>query len=474
MQIKRLFASLNLLTTALLLSVLFIMVNWVASRRYVRHDVSRIKLMALSDKSRQVLNQLKAPVHITVFYQPQHHLYQMVRDLLKEYQQATPKIEVEYVDPERDLDRANQVAQQFQIDRINMVIFAFGERHKSLSDADLAELDYDQLAMGGEPQVRTFKGEDAFTSAILGVTQPFQPMVWITTGHGEKSVEDMDDFGISDVKALLERENMKVESTSLLQRTEIPSTVNAVMIPGPTKRFTEPELLLLQAYLDRGGRVLAMVDPLQDTGLDGLLHRWGAELGMDIVVDPALRLPMVSPTNLVIMTYVRHPIVERIDVQRLITVFPGTRSVRPAAERAELTATALAMTSEAGWGETSVSASTTEAGFDEGRDVKGPVSIAVAVERSGASASRLVAIGDSELIVNAQLFNAPGNSDFILGCFHWLVGQEQLIGIGAKPLEFIRLNLTAHQLRLAFWLGVFGLPLLCGALGAGVWWRRRT
>jgi hypothetical protein len=110
--------------------------------------------------------------------------------------------------------------------------------------------------------------------------------------------------------------------------------------------------------------------------------------------------------------------------------------------------------------------------FDEGKDVKGPVTIAIATERKSPAVTRLVVIGDSDFVSNGQLSNI-GNADLALGALHWLVEQERLIGIGPKPLESIKLQMTATQMSGVFWFSFAGLPCLLGALGALMWWVRR-
>ncbi|MBI3312068.1 MAG: GldG family protein [Candidatus Omnitrophica bacterium] len=469
MNVRKWLIGLNLAATLALLGALFIFVNFIASRRYVRLDLTKTKITALSDKTRQVLKQLQQPVKIIVFYQPGQHLYELIRDVLKEYEAASPKLSIDYVDPEQDRARALQLAKQFEIDRENLVVFEAGTRHKYLSDTDLAEYDYATAGLGTQPAVKSFKAEEAFTSAIVSVTQATQPLVWVTKGHGEKAIDDVEPAGLAELKKRLEQENMRVEAVTLLERSDIPPDVSAILIAGPTRRFTEQELLLVQSYLERGGRLLALVDPLTDSGLDGLFSRWGIELGQNIVVDPARQLPFVSAANLFVTTYTQHPIVEKM--QTLMTLFPLARSVQPAHDLKGVTVTKLALTSESGWGETETN--TKPFKFNEGTDLKGPVSIAVAAERPAATPTRLVVIGDSDFVGNAQLPNV-GNADFALGTFHWLAAQEQLIGIGPKPFESIKLNLTAAQMSGVFWFNLAGLPSLSIFLGLGVWWLRRT
>lgn len=494
-----------LLVTLALLVALSILVNFIAIRRYVRVDLTKTKLSTLSDQTIQVLTHLTEPVSVAVFYQPQtaegqrNALYPLLTDLLKEYERYAPRLTVEYIDPFRDRAKAERLAKQFDIDRLNVVIVHAGSRHKYLSDPELAQYDYAAMDVTGQPAIKAFLGEAALTSAILTVTQTAQPMVWVTTGHGEKALEDTQELGLTELKKRLEQANMQAEAVTLLEHPEIPPTVNAVIIAGPTRRFTDQELQLLTAYLERGGRLLTLIDPDTDTGLEAMLNAWGVDVGHDIVVDPGRQLPFVSAANLFVTTYTKHPIVDKM--QTLMTLFPLARSVRPAATHEGLKVTALALTSPKGWGETTTEVSAFQ--FNEAKDLRGPVSIAVAVERLPApprlasqreaggaqarqpeppkdgrtetamAAARLVVIGDSDFASNSQLSNV-GNLDFALGCLNWLVAQEHLIGIGPKPMESLRLHFTAVQMTGLFWLSFAGLPLLFALLGVVMWWSRRT
>ena len=477
-------SSANFLVAVALLGVLFIMVNFIASRRYARHDFSRQQMTALSEQTLHTLSSLTEPVSVVVFYQPTSRLYELIHDLLDEYARRSPKVQVEYVDPQQDVARARQLVKTFDIkvdpddpNSMNYVIFQVGTRHKRLSDSDLAEYDFTSMSLGGQPRVKTFRAEDAFTSAMISVTRPVTLRVWFTSGHDEKLLEDEELTGLSEVRKALTQQDMTVETVTLLERAEIPADVKLVVIAGPTRRFTEQEIGLLQQYLERGGKVLALLDPLDETGLEAWLAKWGVVVGRDIVVDPARQLPFVSAANLFVTEYTIHPLVEKM--KTLATLFPLARSVRPAQTLPEgMAVTALALTSAKGWGETQTAVNTFE--FNESQDLKGPVSIAVAAERTisapdgkSSAKARLVVIGDSDFAINAQLPNA-GNRDFLLGAVYWLTEQEQLIGIGPKPLNTVKLNLTGQQLTGVGWFSFLALPLACGLLGALMWWTRRT
>jgi hypothetical protein len=56
----------------------------------------------------------------------------------------------------------------------------------------------------------------------------------------------------------------------------------------------------------------------------------------------------------------------------------------------------------------------------------------------------------------------------------WLTKKTQLVAVGPKQPEHVRLTLTDGQLRSAFWMSIVGMPLCGILLGTCVWWRRRT
>ncbi len=463
----------NVTVMLVLAFLLFGMVNFLSARHYHRFDLTKIKIYSLSDQSKAILKELKQPIKITIFFQPTHVLYGPIRELLQGYQyHGNKKVEVEFVDPGRDYARAKMLAEKYKIDDMNLVIFENGDRNKYISAQEIAEYDYQGFFGGGAPKLRAFKGEEAFTSAILAVTEERKPTIYFMTGHGEKETQKADPAtGYSAVFQLLQHANFDVHELSLLREGKIPQGADLVILAAPNVALAEMEIQELGVYLDGGGKLLLMIDPLAESGLVEFLKKNGIELGNDIVVDPAKKLPFVSPANVFITEYGSHPITEKI--QGLATLFPLARSVSPTMPLpSNISTVELAKTTSYGWGETKTTQN--EFQFNEGEDKKGPVSIAVAMEKKleGEKTARMVVIGDSDFISNSQLGNL-GNKDFFFNGIHWLVQQEKKIAIGPKIPEQVNLNLNASQMGQIFWETIIGLPLLSMVLGGAVLWRRR-
>jgi len=78
------------------------MVNWLGFRHYARADWTKSQIYSLSDKTLNVLKGVTGDVKVIVFMTPSTPLFAETKELLARYQAKTPKLSVEYIDPERD------------------------------------------------------------------------------------------------------------------------------------------------------------------------------------------------------------------------------------------------------------------------------------------------------------------------------------------------------------------------------------
>src|SRR5215831_2038952 len=103
-KIGRVRIGLNVVVQIALVLFLAAMVNSLAFKHYRRWDFSRDQKYALSDKTKRFLNTLKGKMRVTVFFSPTTPITADIQNLLTEYQYAGKgKIDVEHIDPERNL-----------------------------------------------------------------------------------------------------------------------------------------------------------------------------------------------------------------------------------------------------------------------------------------------------------------------------------------------------------------------------------
>jgi ABC-type uncharacterized transport system involved in gliding motility auxiliary subunit len=261
-----------------------------------------------------------------------------------------------------------------------------------------------------------------------------------------------------------------------------------VVIAGPRQPFTEAEIAALGAYLDRGGDMMIMVDPGVDSGLGPLVSRWGIELGQNYVVEGDPRLTVQSPFLPVVQRLGAHPVTDKITGLPVVFLIP-TNIVTPAQPPTGFKITPIAQTGDRSWAETDAGAlrNPQSLQLNEGQDVKGPLTLAVAVEQNdpaaaqadtpeqAAAKSRVLIFGTSQLASNAtsQFGGQVANTDLFVNGSSWLVGDDELISIKPRPPDQRTLFLTAAQRTFLMLSSIVFVPALVLAIGIFVWWSRR-
>ena len=486
---RRFKTGVNVWVAVALAGVLALMVNILADKYYTRWNLSAGGYYALSDKTKAMIEALDTEVHVVVFFQKRHELFDDVRNLLKEYQYeaagAEPRrLTVEFVDPDRDLARARDLKRKYDIAEANVVVFEAGQRRKYVAAKDLGEYDYRLTgARSVEKKRATFRGEQVFSSAIQSVVQSAAPVVYCLTGHGER---DISEFGKQDgyaaIARVMRRDNVVVKPLLLGEQTAVPEDCSALLVAGADRKLAEAEAELLSDYLTRNGRMLVLMDPGAQTGMEELLAEWGVRLALDVVVDPHRTL---TGRELYVTQYGLHPVTRGL--QKVATIFYLPRSVSPLATEAPKGATAdrprvtvLAASTKDGWAETDLNE--TPATFDPASDRRGPVPVAVAVEKGPVGGidveikpTRLVVIGDSTFVSNGALKSAGGgNVDFFLSALNWLVEREALMAIGPKAPGVLNLDMTRRELMRVYLVVVGVIPAVVAFAGVLVWLRRRN
>src|SRR5579872_254120 len=73
--------------------------NWLADHHNKSVDVTANKQFTLSDETKKITGNLKRDV--TIYYFDKSDSYDRARDMLDRYRNLSPKIKVDYVDPDK-------------------------------------------------------------------------------------------------------------------------------------------------------------------------------------------------------------------------------------------------------------------------------------------------------------------------------------------------------------------------------------
>src|SRR2546429_3282391 len=281
-KIGRIRIGFNVLVQIVLVLFLVAMVNSFAFKHYARWDFSRDQKYTLSDKTKRFLDTLKGKMRVTIFFSPNTPIAADVQNLLTEYQYAgNGKIDIEHIDPERNLSRAKELFDKYKVvTDESLLVLDYEGRNKTVKASEMADIDQSGVAFGEGPRVAAFKGEQAITSAVMDLVEGKKKTLAYVLGHKEPTL--LENSAISLLKAFIENENIRFQELNLFDVDSVPAEMNAIVIIGPQYDFSDREMKLLRYFWDKQGRILLLLDPAARTPrLDAFLNELGVKVNDD-------------------------------------------------------------------------------------------------------------------------------------------------------------------------------------------------
>src|SRR5947209_8774211 len=500
-KIQRLQIGLNLLIQLILIFFLVSAVNWIGFRHYKRWDMSRGQKYAMSDKTKRFLNTIKGEVRVTVFFSPNTPITGDVANLLAEYQYAAKgKIDVENIDPQRNLSRAKELFDKYKVvSDESLLVIDYQGRNKTVKASEMAEIDSSGMAFGEGPRVTAFKGEQAITSAMIDLVEGKKNAIGYITGHKEPLIVEPSPLAaqqqpqqsqqspISVLKTFIENENIKFQELNLFNEPQIPADIKTVMIAGPQYDLSDREMKLLHDFWNKQGRILLLIDPSAKTPkLNAFLN----ELGVKVNDDRLMAFVRTGIEELALIRDVQarflgeSPVTKRLANVRTI-FFGGTSSITLQPERVHVANIRLQPLIEAEKGYFAETDYNTNDQVKLQADAKkagaAPLTIGVSIEKGGSAdervqmnSSRMVVVSNATFIRDNALTQDQQALDFISASANWLLSREQLIGIAAKVPKTLTFSLNEDALRSLRWMILVLMPLVFVVLGTAVWWKRRA
>ncbi|MGE0680989.1 MAG: GldG family protein, partial [Candidatus Binatia bacterium] len=435
--------------SAVLYAVLFlsilIFVNFLSARHHHRWDLTESGVYSLSPQTVGILQRLDQPLTIHAFVEagsdPQ------LRELLDSYHYVSDKVTFSVIDP----DKQPNLAEQYQVTTVPAIHLQYDDRSNIVNKI----------------------AEEELTNGIIKVTRAEKKTIYFLEGHGEPSIDDINDpKGYGQIKNTLDNESYEVKKLVLSEGAAIPDDANLVIIGGAERSLLPHETQALDAYLkkDKGGHALFLLNPRATPELAAYLADWGVQIGNDVIVDEQIQLLKGRTFTLTpfVTTYGMHKITEELSRRgsAALTTYGISRSVESQQDgKKGITAVSLAKTGPNSWAETDLESvfQKQTARLDE-QDRHGPISLAVAVtanlkdmglDKDGVS--RLAVFGNA-VFANNQFIGQYFNRDLLMNTICWLIGEEGLISVRASTMRASRVQFTAQQGTLIFYLSVLILP----------------
>lgn len=303
-------AGTNALVSTLAVLAILGVVNLIAARASVRLDLTETQRFTLAPQTQALLQGLEEPAKVWLF-SPQPN--EANTTLLENYRRvAGGNFDYEYVDPQANPG----LVQQFDVGQVGDVFLEVGEQRQYVQ------------TVGVEPLT-----EAQLTRSLANVLGGDRLTVYFLQGHGEPTLLPGGEDSISKAVRALEEATAVAEPLNLIEAGRVPEDADVVVLVSPESQLFAPEIEALQAFLNEGGGVLALVDPNTDPGLSGFLDEWGIGLGDRVAIDPERWVQGYGPVAPLVIDYGDHPITE--DFGQNYSLFPVVRPVEYATDADE-------------------------------------------------------------------------------------------------------------------------------------------
>jgi hypothetical protein len=325
-----------------------------------------------------------------------------------------------------------------------------------------------------------YPSEQNITSAMLRLVGGSEgPVIYFDVGHGEADLASERDHGFSALTSALRNEGMRLRAFVGAASLDVPDDAAVLVLASPERGLLLAELDALERYLQRGGRLLVLLEPRARTNLGELLERWGFSLPDAVLVDrqSSPLLEEAQPLALVVNRFgSSHPVTRKMS-SRTMVLLPTTRPVlavrkpQPDDDLAE-----LVYTSRRAWAESDVEAALAgrEIRPDPGELAGGELPIAAAgrYPRPDGEA-RIVVIGDRDFASNRWI-RSLYNLDLLMNAVLWLAEQDARVAIRPKVWTPDTQPLPLETTLSYFYSLALALPELLLLLGIHAWYRQRS
>ena len=463
-------ASISGLSTALAIALVF-PVNYLANAHLPEIDVAYFRTTKAGSASLALVRNLPEPVKATLFFAPGNDVKEQVEPYFASLADASDgRFSYTVVDQAME----PELAEALKVRDNGYIALSAGElteKFKVGDDIDKAKRDLKKL--------------DATTQKHLLKLAKGQRNVYMLTGHGEASARESDNQmrKLNAFKRLLQDQNFKVNTFGVTDGSTdtIPEDAALLVLAAPTQSLLPEEETVIAAYLNRGGALLVLAEPLppQVIAENGGTHPLDTVLaGLGVKTTPNYlahatqfykRRGGISDRVMIISNrFGSHPAVKEMSRRSaenavLLPTVSGISEI----EGGEAKVSALLRSFDGTWEETNGNM------MRDATEKEAVFQLAVAVEGPEGKPYRAIVVGDVTAFSDPVIKFSRGNDQFAKDSVRWLVGDEDLAG-DTESEEDVKIEHTRNDDTLWFMSTIFGMPLLVLLAGVFLVRKRRS
>ena len=454
--------SYSLILTVIVLAIAIVINVFVSALpvNLTKYDISSSKLYSITSNTKAVVNALEDDI-TTYWIVQSGEEDTIIENLLGKYDSLSNHIEIVKKNP----DIFPTFADQYTDETVqnNSLVVECGERSRFIS--------YDNIYLQ-EADVYTyspntsFDGEGVITSAIDYVTSEELPQMYVLEGHGELELPPT----FSDK---IEKENIEINTFSLLNVDSIPEEADCILIYGPTSDISVEEKDLLASYISEGGKLLVMAGTTEDGILENLyslLSDYQVEVCEGVVVEEDREHYAFQAPYVLIPDMTSNEITDSLIEENYFPIMPISSGLILEETADSEGVTKLLTTSDSAFSKIDgYGLSTYEK--EEG-DIEGPFAVAVTIDSS--NDGKLIWFASSSFLDDTyNAYSSGANVDMAMNALSSMLGETKAMVIRSKSLNYNYLTISdsTSSLLKATMIGIF--PLVYLGIGIYVIVRRR-
>lgn len=442
--------------------------QYVASAFDVRRDLAHFRTTEPGEATRNLIRSLDEPLEAHLFFPPGNEVGERVRAYFEALRSLSPKLTI----AEHDHPLEPKLAKELGVSTNGTIVLRRGSRKES-----------SWVGTDLEKSRHVLRTLDSDVQKRLRQVAKSRRTVYLTSGHGERlknpSVVGDERATVALLQDLLQNLNFDVRPLSAAEGLgqEVPRDAAAVLVLGPTRAFSEPEALALEAYGKRGGRLFLALDPESGLAFDELTRPLGLSFAPTVLCDDKFfarsrRHSTADRSIIFTRSYSSHPAVTTLGKTQTPLLFMGAGSLDERAPRPQgLRIDFAARTGLNTWADSQPGFE-----FESPPEQRKAWSLLAALTRSAESGKpedefRGLVLADSDALADVILSQAEGNGFLVVEGLKWLLGEDQLMGVTNSELD-VPLARTQTQDKAWFFGTLFLAP--SAVLGIGVLARRRS
>lgn len=485
--------------------VCLVSVYYLAMTYHDRKDLTENGTFTLSEATRNLLSSSSVqdrdePVKMVAGIRKSSPHYMRLRTIAEEYERLSKgKVKLEYLDPVLDQDRAQEVRNNYgDLLRDKLFeddIFIIDARKGSAATSVEGTSDVtthirylpastmviSRNVDNKQRRVVGYQDEDLISSMIQSAIEGNPRIMYL--------IEDKSDLEVnaagSPLLVLMEvfqKQNIFLRPIKISQIDSIPADAEGLVMVAPDYDFEPREIEVLEEYWQRpSSAIVAYLSPTSNpVNLKAFLRRNGVTPRDDRI----MRTRNGRTENQVLATFTAGAGLDiNGSLESKSVPFEGRVGSLEVREGAEdlvtnrIQAYSLIESAPDFWGETDYKKANPK--YDDNADQSGPLSIGAAVIRGNANADDTAANVSKMIVLSTTDFLEPnrlGNEqiDFVKNSTYWLLGREELMGIGPRALQRRKLNLIKEEVKFLSNIVIVFIPAGLFIMAMLVWNARRA